>query len=66
MIVLKTFIKYSELRFLLDGVLFVRTDYFVFGLELGEHSFIRMTFEFSNDYLGVQGWISPIYWNEKK
>ena len=58
--------KYSELRFLLDGVAFFRTDNFVFGLELGEHSLVRMTFGFSNDYMGVQGWISPFYLNENE
>ena len=58
--------KYSELRFLLDGVVFFRMDNFVFGLELGEHSLVRMTFGFSNDYLGVQGWISPLYLNENE
>lgn len=58
--------NYSELRFLLETVAFFRNDNFVFGLGIGEHSLVRMTFGFANDYLGVQGWISPVYPNDNE
>ena len=57
--------NYSELRFLLEGAVFFRNDNFVFGLGVGEHSLVRLTLGFANDYLGVQGWISPIVLGEK-
>ena len=56
--------KYSELLYLLDGDLFFRNDYFLFGVNLGEHSLVRLTIGFANDYLGVQSWVSPIVLNE--
>ena len=57
--------NYSELRFLLEWATFFRNDNFVFGFGVGEHSLVRLTLGFANDYLGVQGWISPIVLGEK-
>ena len=57
--------NYSELRFLLEWATFFRNDNFVFGFGVGEHSLARLTLGFANDYLGVQGWISPIVLGEK-
>ena len=56
--------NYSELRFLLEWATFFRNDNFVFGFGVGEHSLVRLTLGFANDYLGVQGWISPIVLGE--
>ena len=57
--------NYSELRFLLEWATFFRNDNFVFGFGVGEHSLVRLTLGFANDYLGAQGWISPIVLGEK-
>ena len=57
--------NYSELRFLIEWATFFRNDNFVFGFGVGEHSLVRLTLGFANDYLGVQGWISPIVLGEK-
>ena len=57
--------NYSELRFLLEWATLFRNDNFVFGFGVGEHSLVRLTLGFANDYLGVQGWISPIVLGEK-
>lgn len=56
--------KYSELRYLLDGVLFLRNDHFLFGIDFGEHSLVRLSLGFASDYLGAQFWGSPIVLNE--